>query len=105
MSNDQSATFDFVSFESFFHTEIRILRCMGLSYFNCVFSNKKKAEKWWQKITPLIGLIIMTLLISMEVMKIIQVISISITYAAGIFTAMLSGMLCMFKVIRFCKKK
>ncbi|CAD6219138.1 GSCOCT00009250001.3-RA-CDS, partial [Cotesia congregata] len=100
MYNDQSATFDFVSFESFFHTEIRILRCMGLSYFNCVFSNKKETEKWWQKITPLIGLIIMSLLISMEVMKIIQVISISITYAAGIFTAMLSGMLCMFKAVR-----
>lgn len=101
---DEMEMLNSVPFESFFRTEIRILRYMGLSYFNRVFSNKEENEKWWEKITPLFGILIMSLLISMEIMKIIRVISISITLAAGIFTAMLSGMLCTFKVtISFSK--
>nr|WGO81748.1 olfactory receptor 70 [Microplitis mediator] len=97
---DEMEILNSVPFESFFRTEIRILRYMGLSYFNRVFSNKEETEKWWEKITPLFGILIMSLLISMEIMKIIRVISISITLAAGIFTAMLSGMLCTFKAVR-----
>ncbi|XP_044579232.1 odorant receptor 67c-like [Cotesia glomerata] len=91
---------NFITFEEIFNGDVWILRCMGLSYFNRVFSNKKETEKWWEKIIPLCGILTMSLLISMEIIRALRVIVVDIPDATEILTAMLSGMLCTFKAIR-----
>lgn len=87
-----------ITFEEIFNGDVWILRCMGLSYFNRVFSNKIETEKWWEKVIPLFGLLAMSLLIFMEIIRVSRVIVVDIPDATEIFTAMLSGMLCTFKV-------
>lgn len=88
-----------VPFEEFFNAEIRMLRCMGLSWFNCVFSNdENRREKWWEKITPLFGILTLSLMLYFLTVALIKIITIDITLAPEMFTALLSSSLCCFKV-------
>ncbi|XP_057331699.1 odorant receptor 22c-like [Microplitis mediator] len=94
-------TINSVPFEEFFNAEIRMLRYMGLSWFNSVFSNdENRREKWWEKITPLFGILILSLMLYFLTVALINIITIDITLAPEMFTALLSSSLCCFKAIR-----
>lgn len=93
-----------ITFEEFLNGEILILRCMGLSYFNRVFSHSEEIEKWWEKIIPFCGILIVCLSTYLELIRVIRVIDVDFTHAIDILSAMSSGMLCTFKV-RFIKNK
>nr|WGO81796.1 olfactory receptor 122 [Microplitis mediator] len=97
---DEGKITNSMAFEDFLNGDVLVLRCMGLSYFNRVFSHNKETEKWWEKIIPFCGILTMCLLISLEIRLVLRVIVVDITLATEILTAMLSGMLCTFKAIR-----
>ncbi|XP_057331959.1 odorant receptor 67c-like isoform X2 [Microplitis mediator] len=89
-----------ITFEEFLNGEVLILQCMGLSYFNRVFSNSEEIEKWWEKIIPFCGILIVCLSTYLELIRVIRVIDVDFTHAIDILSAMSSGMLCTFKAIR-----
>lgn len=92
-----------VPFDEFFNAEIRMLRYMGLLHFKRIFSSQEESEHWWEKITPLFGIITLSLMLYFLTVALIQIIAYDITLAPEMFTALLSSSLCCFKVIKLLK--
>ncbi|KAH0549148.1 hypothetical protein KQX54_006559 [Cotesia glomerata] len=89
-----------VPFDEFFNAEIRMLRYMGLLHFKRIFSSQEESEYWWEKITPLFGIITLSLMLYFLTVALIQIIAYDITLAPEMFTALLSASLCCFKALR-----